>query len=152
MALMTYIHRASGNGFYALVEERDLSLTQVKALQVLDHADPDVSVKELADLLGLSLPAASRTVEGLLRRGYIERREDAEDRRVKRVRLSASGSELAVALIRERLAGLQEFTASLSERQRRRLSGALASLLERGDIAACRAPSTTASERTPARA
>ena len=143
VALMTYVHRTSGNGFYALVEELDLSFTQVKALHVLDNPDDVVSVKDLADLLGLSFPAASRTVEGLLRRGYLERREDAQDRRVKRVSLTPSGTRLVLKLNRERVAGLQEFATSLSERQRRRLSGALASLLEREEIAVCRAPRST---------
>jgi DNA-binding MarR family transcriptional regulator len=140
LALMTYIHRASGNGFYALVEELDVSFTQVKALHALDHPESVVSVKELADRLGLSFPAASRTVEGLLQRGYLERREDPNDRRVRRVRLTPSGTGLVLQLNRERAAGLREFAASLSERERRRLSGALTSLLEREEIAVCRAP------------
>ena len=33
------------------------------------------SVKELAGRLGLSLPAASRAVDGLIQRGYVTRRE-----------------------------------------------------------------------------
>jgi DNA-binding MarR family transcriptional regulator len=136
---MTYIHRASGNGFYALVEELDVSFTQVKALHVLDHPERIVSVKELADRLGLSFPAASRTVEGLLQRGYLERREDPDDRRV---------TELVLQLNRERAAGLREFAASLSERERRRLSGALSSLLEREEIAICRVPRPTTSAKT----
>ena len=148
MALMTYVHRASGNGFYALVEELDLSFTQVKALHALDHPDDVVSVKDLADLLGLSFPAASRTVESLLQRGYLQRREDAHDRRVKRVSLTPSGTDLVLQLNRERVAGLREFAASLSERQRRRLSGALASLLEREEIALCRAPRPSTSAKT----
>jgi DNA-binding MarR family transcriptional regulator len=148
LALMTYVQRASGNGFYALVHELDLSFTQVKALHVLDHPDDVASVKEVADLLGLSFPAASRTVESLLQRGYLERREDANDRRVKRVSLTPAGNDLVLKLNRERVTGLREFAASLSERERRRLSGALASLLEREEIAICRAPRPMTSTKT----
>ena len=43
-----------------------------------------VSVKELAEELGLSLPGASRAVDALLQRGLVERREDEHDRRMKR--------------------------------------------------------------------
>lgn len=137
MALMTYIHKRSGEGFFDLVEELDLSFTQIKALMVLEGRAEELSVKELSEFLALSLPATSRTVEGLLQRGYLRRREDAVDRRYKRVCLTPAGGELALALYRERLAGLAEFASSLSERERRRLSGALASLLARDEIAAC---------------
>ena len=39
----------------------------------------------------MSLPNASRTVDGLLQRGLVERREDEHDRRVKRVGAQREG-------------------------------------------------------------
>jgi DNA-binding MarR family transcriptional regulator len=134
---MTFLMKGSGQAFYALVGELDLSITQLKTLHILER-EGEVSVKELAEQLGLSLPAASRNVEGLLQRGYLERREDEHDRRMKRVRMTASGRELESRLHSERLAGLEELVATLSDRQRRHLSVAFGSLLEREDIAACR--------------
>ncbi len=136
--VMAHIFRRSGPQYYALVEELDLSITQIKALHFLESREHDASVRELAELLGLSVPATSRTVEALLRRDYLERREDEHDRRVKRVRLSPAGRGVTAALNDARLAGLEEFAGSLSERERTRLSGALVSLLAREDIAACR--------------
>jgi DNA-binding MarR family transcriptional regulator len=138
LAVMLYIQKHSGNDFYVLVEELDLTLTQLKALHALDLAAEEASVKELGEALGLSLPAASRTVEGLLRRGYLERREDDRDRRVKRVRLTPTGRDAVERLNRARLAGLESFASTLTEAQRTRLSGAIASLLERDEIRACR--------------
>jgi DNA-binding MarR family transcriptional regulator len=135
---MLYIHKHSGRDFYALVEELDLSLTQLKALHVLDLAAEETSVKELGEALGLSLPAASRTVDGLLRRGYLARREDANDRRIKRVELTPVGRDAVERLNRARLAGLETFASSLSGAERDRLSEAMASLLERDEIRACR--------------
>jgi len=149
MTLLTFLLRSSGQRFYALVDELDLSITQIKTLHILENHDDEVSLKELAELMGLSLPAASRNVEGLLRRGYVERREDDHDRRVKRIRMSEKGRAIAFELTRERLAGLEDIAATLSERQRRQLSGALASLLEREDIAACRAPTSDSPVRSP---
>jgi DNA-binding MarR family transcriptional regulator len=138
MTLLGFLLRSSGQRFYALVEELDLSITQIKTLHVLESLVDELSVNELAKLLGLSLPAASRNIEGLLRRGYVERREDDHDRRVKRVRLSESGGEVAMELHSQRLAELEDLAATFSDRQRRQLRDALASLLEREDIAACR--------------
>jgi DNA-binding MarR family transcriptional regulator len=137
LAVMLYIQKHSGRDFYVLVEELDLTLTQLKALHMLELAE-ESSVKELGEALGLSLPAASRTIDGLLRRGYVGRREDTEDRRVKRVYLTPAGLEAVGRLNNARLAGLETFAATLSETERDRLSGAIASLLEREEIRACR--------------
>jgi DNA-binding MarR family transcriptional regulator len=138
MAVMTYLLKGSGRAFDALVDELELSITQIKTLHVLEPQEGEASVKDLAEMLGLSLAAASRNVEGLLQRGYLERSEDEHDRRIKRVGLTAAGREIAARLHSERLAGLEELVATLSDRQRRQLSSALSSLLEREDIAACR--------------
>ena len=137
MAVFTHIQRVSTSGLYELVESLDLSLTQIKALHALD-AGPAPSVKELADQLGLSLPAASRAVESLLRKGLVTRTEDEHDRRIKRIALTSEGQEAAIALHRERLAGLRDFAASLTDPQRTRLHRALAGVLNREEIAACR--------------
>jgi DNA-binding MarR family transcriptional regulator len=133
-----YIQRSSWHELYALVEELDLTLTQLKVLQVLDVCDDEVSLKGLAEQVPLSLPAASRTVESLLRRGYVERREDQHDRRVKRVRITDDGRGVAMRLNSARLGGLEEFAATLSADERRALSDALSSIVARAEIRACR--------------
>ena len=51
------------------------------------------SVKEIAGHLGLSLPAASRAVDGLIQRDYVTRRESAEDRRSRLIALSDHGRD-----------------------------------------------------------
>ena len=90
-----------------------------------------MSVKELADRLGMSLPGASRTVDGLLRRGWLERREDPHDRRMKRVGITADGREVVERIETARLAGLEDYAASLTPEQRARLSSALSDLPHR---------------------
>ena len=75
----------STRSLYALLAELDLSMTQLKMLHVLVECEAEVSVKELAEELNMSLPNASRTIDGLLQRGLLERREDEHDRRIKRV-------------------------------------------------------------------
>ena len=65
-----------GVGAYAIFEELDLTLTQVKALTALS-AD-ELTVKDLAERLGLSLPGASRAVDALVERGLLGRREDPD--------------------------------------------------------------------------
>jgi DNA-binding MarR family transcriptional regulator len=55
--------------------------------------DGDHSLSELAGLLGMTLPGAGKIVDEMEERGYVERRPDASDRRVKRLRLSARGRD-----------------------------------------------------------
>ena len=113
---------------YALFSELDLSLTQMKALHMLDACAVELSVKELSERLAMSMPNASRLAESLQQRGWAERREDEHDRRVKRVRITGDGHEVVRRINAARLEGLESFTASLTDTQRRRLSGALGAL------------------------
>jgi len=78
LELWHHLMRGSSQQMYALIAELDVSITQMKTLHVLVDRGSEVSVKELSDRLGLSLPGASRMVDGLLRRGWLERREDWE--------------------------------------------------------------------------
>jgi DNA-binding MarR family transcriptional regulator len=113
---------------YAIFEELDLSLTQVKALVALSH--DELSVKELAERLGLSLPGASRAVDALVSRELLDRREDPDDRRQKRLRCTDSGLEALRRLDEARLAGLSALAATLPAGRCKRLSSALRPILD----------------------
>lgn len=125
------VFRESGQDYYSLVGELELTITQIKTLHWLDCHDRELSLKELSEALGLSLPTTSRNVEALLQRGLLERREDERDRRVRLVRIAASGREISTRLEEARLAGMERVAASLSELERRRLRTALAPLVAR---------------------
>jgi DNA-binding MarR family transcriptional regulator len=78
-------------------------------------------------------------VDDLVRRGFVVRNEDAEDRRMKRVRLTDSGGAVIRRLNAARLSGFESFTQTLSDTEREQLAQALATLLEqRPDLADCR--------------
>jgi DNA-binding MarR family transcriptional regulator len=117
------------NATYALIAELGLSLTQVKSLGLLDTCAASLSVGEVSERLGISVPAASRTIDGLLRKGWLERHEDEHDRRMKRVSLTAEGRDVAGRIARARMQGLEAFAGSLSDEQRARLQAALEELL-----------------------
>lgn len=119
---------SNGVATYAIFEELDLTLTQVKALTAL--SSDELTVKELAERLGLSLPGASRAVDALVDRDLIARREDSADRRMKRLRCTEAGRVSLQRLDEVRLAGLEQFTAKLPAGQAERLSAALRPILE----------------------
>jgi len=128
LALWRHATSAATVGAYAIFEELDLSLTQVKALIALSHGE--LSVKELAERLGLSMPGASRAADALVARALVDRREDPADRRQKRLRCSDAGGEALRRLDEARLAGLAAFAATLPAARCRRLSSALRPILD----------------------
>jgi MarR family 2-MHQ and catechol resistance regulon transcriptional repressor len=115
-------------------ERLDLSFTQFKALTAA--ADGEPTVKALAERLGLSLPGASRAVDQLARRGLLDRREDVDDRRCKRLSITDAGRELVHRLDDARRDALEAFAQGIDPAQRERLLAALAPVLEDLETAA----------------
>jgi DNA-binding MarR family transcriptional regulator len=130
--LVVWQHLAGGSVATTLtqIEELGLGLAQLKTLDALDTCDGAPTVKDLGERLGLSLPGMSRNVDGLLRRGLVERREDERDRRMKRIALTGEGRAIVTRVNRARLEGLEAFTASLPAEQCERLAAALAPITE----------------------
>jgi len=126
--LLVFWRHIGGRGnreFFALIEELDLSLPQMKLLDGIAAHEDEPSVKEISAQAGCSLPNASRTIDVLLRRGWLERREDEHDRRVRRVRLTPAGREVIERMNSVRRQHLAQFAAELSDEQRTRLFEAL---------------------------
>jgi len=72
---------------------RGVSVPQFRVLAFLGRTD-GASVSAAADRVGLSLPATSRLVDGLVDRGLIRREPSPEDRRRVVLRLTARGRDL----------------------------------------------------------
>jgi DNA-binding MarR family transcriptional regulator len=125
-----HLTRRSSADLFQVIADVDASFSQVKTLFLLEER-PELFVKDIATGLGLSLPAASRAVDGLLQRGYVTRRECAEDRRSRIVALSARGRVVVDRLVEARLAALEAFAADLSEAERTALHSALLPIVER---------------------
>jgi DNA-binding MarR family transcriptional regulator len=125
-----------GGEVLRVIDESGLTFVQMKALVDLQSADDEAdTVTALSEHLGVSVASASRAAEGMVRKKLVTRIEDANDRRVKRLALTAKGRRLADRIISARLASLEEFTSSLEADERRKLESALDALLERPEIA-----------------
>jgi DNA-binding MarR family transcriptional regulator len=127
LALWRSVMAGNGVGAYAIFEELDLTLTQVKALVALSAQE--LTVKELAERLGLSLPGASRAADALVARELVGRREGPHDRRMNRLRCTDSGAQALTRLDEARLAGLERFTATIAPADADLLSDALEPIL-----------------------
>src|SRR3954454_19854512 len=125
-----------GRDLIHLAHEFELSFSQMKALHSLANEPEAVSVKTLGEHLGLSLAAMSRAADELVQRGLVDRAEDPDDRRMKRLRLTKQGRALVQKMREVRMAGFQEFVVSLSPKERTLLTKALEPILARDDVVA----------------
>jgi DNA-binding MarR family transcriptional regulator len=137
-ALIVFLHKHCNSDLFEAMGALELSITQIKLLHHLEDADRELTLKEAAELVLISLPAASRTVDDLVRRGFVIRHEDADDRRCKRVSPTEAGRSVVRRLNAARLIGLETFVMTLTEDERAVLGAALSQLLRRPDLAACR--------------
>src|SRR4051812_34439835 len=80
-------------GFAAQLGDLRLGFTQLAALYVLADAGT-TTVADLADALNRSPSATSRLVDGLVRRNFVERRPESEDRRQRTLWLTQQGQAL----------------------------------------------------------
>ena len=111
-------------------QRSDLSVVQLRAISYLSRHS-DASLSELAEVVGLTLPATSRLVDGLVTRRLVSRGEAQGDRRKLTLHATAAGRAVLRG-VREsahgRLAGLLDgFPAADLDA----LSRALAALQER---------------------
>jgi DNA-binding MarR family transcriptional regulator len=130
-AFAKFLLHAGGRDFYAAVGELDLSISQIRILHLLTREMENASVKTLADAIGLSLPAVSRSIDALVHRALVTREENAEDRRLKTVRATGEAHELVDHLMELRLAGIAEFVSTLSDEERAGLAAALSPVVAR---------------------
>jgi DNA-binding MarR family transcriptional regulator len=137
-ALVVFLHKNCNPDLFEAIGAVELTLTQIKLLHHLEVQPHELTLKEAAEAVHVSLPAASRMVDDLVRRGFAQRREDEEDRRMKRVCLTDGGRTVIRRLNAARLNRLEQFTQTLTADERESLAQALAHLLERDDIADCR--------------
>ena len=129
---LRFLTQSAGNEFVQAVEDAGLSLTQLKAMHVLAGSDEQLSLNGLSERLGgLSLPTLSRAVDALVQRGYVRRAEDAADRRVKRLSLTAKGGRTIDRLIEIRVGEFETVLETLTDDERERLAHAIEPILER---------------------
>jgi DNA-binding MarR family transcriptional regulator len=109
-----------------------LSMPQFILLRALRHGP--LPAGQLAQRFGVSRPTITRTVDGLVKKGLVERRADAGDRRVAMISLTAAGRALHESteeLAEAYLSGLLE---RLPEGRVARIHAAVRDLMEALDV------------------
>jgi DNA-binding MarR family transcriptional regulator len=121
--------RRTGQDFKNFMGDSRLSFSQVNTLMRL-HFTGEADVTDIAEQLGISNAAASQLVDRLVKMSLLERREDPDDRRIKRLALSPAGHAQAEKLVNIRRSWMDKFTNSLTPDQRENISSALQTLTE----------------------
>lgn len=91
--LMSLIHRRSAGDTLAILNDAGLTMPQLVSLYVLSDMG-SASVGTIADCLRLSPAATSHLVDRLVKAGFVGRTEDPNDRRQKRLVITATGAAL----------------------------------------------------------
>ena len=131
MSLLTvHINRSTSPEMFRILGEQDLSFTQMKALFVVSEHE-QLTVKDVAAHLAMSDAAMSRSIDGLVQRGYVARHECPTDRRSRHIALLPSGRDVIDRLLAARSAALAAFADELSDAERTALHAALLPIAER---------------------
>jgi MarR family 2-MHQ and catechol resistance regulon transcriptional repressor len=102
----------------------DVSVTQCYALEALARTGPMRSLA-LAGLLRLDKSTITRVIDALVRKGYVERRPDAEDSRALSLRITRSGRALYEKINRQLVAQQAEVIADLDPEVRLAAAGVI---------------------------
>lgn len=128
--LMSLVIRRSACEMLATMSEAGLSMPQMVALSMLSHHGPH-SISALAAKLNLSLAATSHLVDRMVRQELVLRHEDADDRRHKRVAITAAGQALLERLVQARSRELAQSLAGLPPELRAQLEAVLGEVVAR---------------------
>ena len=112
----------------------ELTFPQWRALLVLGDNAEGARIGEVASRVGVTLPATSRLLRRLERRGLTTLAVDELDRRATRARLTERGRAVRASILAHRRAALREVAAALPDPGRLGLSSglrAIAAELER---------------------
>lgn len=105
----------------------EITLQQLRAFALI-YARGQVAINQVADALGIRPNVATGIVQRLVERGLIERREDPDDRRVRRLTITEQGLALIDELGAIVLAKSRERLERLSDEQLQQLRDILTAM------------------------
>ena len=109
----------------------DFSLPQLATILLLEE-EGELTIKQVAEVLGRSVSTTSRMLDQLVERGLVSRREDERDRRAKLVASTGRGQTLIATLEQRRAESQMAVMDYLTAEERAAVARAMALLAEAG--------------------
>ena len=109
----------------------DFSMPQLATILLLEE-DGELTIKQVAEVLGRSVSTTSRMLDQLVERGLVSRREDERDRRAKLVASTERGRALIATLEQRRAESQMAVIDYLSDEEQAEVGRAMALLAEAG--------------------
>lgn len=120
LELTTSIQRDLVPSLVRMHDEDDLRVLHSAVLHVLDRGQAP-TIKELATVIQRSVSRTSRITDQLVRRGLVARQEDSDDRRARRLTLTAEGKALLGRLQAVRVEAQMQLWQHLTVQEREAL-------------------------------
>lgn len=98
-----------------IVSEEQLSFSQMAALHIVDREN-SVNINDISQRLNLSVSATSRMIDELVKKEFIERKEDQQNRRSKTLTLTTSGRKFMNKLSIERIKIIEQAASSVADK------------------------------------
>lgn len=121
----------------------DMCLSDFGVLEVLLHKGP-LAVQEIGEKVLLTSGSMTAALDRLERRGLVERKEGAEDRRVRVVRLTVTGKSMIREAFEDHKRAMDLAVSGVSEDDRETLIGLLRQLGQGAERRLATQPSTDA--------
>lgn len=132
--LLAQLGHLAAERFATRVAELDLTPPQAGILRAI-AAEQGRSQQALADVLGLLPSRVVAFVDDLEQRGLVERRRNADDRRLYALHLTSAGGQLMRQIGEVAKAHEEEVTAGLTRDEKAQLRRLLATMAERAGLA-----------------
>ena len=105
-------------------QRANLSIPQFRSLRFI-QCNPDASLSDLANHLGLTLPSVSKLVDGLVKKGLVNRQESSTDRRRLTLLLTHSGESIINSARANAQVNIAKILSNLSTEELSTIHGAL---------------------------
>jgi len=122
--------RRSARDFKRFMSETGLSFSQISILMRLYHHGGQGGITEIGEHLGVTKAAASQNVDRLVQLGFIERTEDLNDRRIKKLALTSKGQALILSGVTARGQWVEGLTKALNAEEQEMIISALTLLTD----------------------
>jgi len=124
-----FMHQ-SMRGHMHFSREKGLSRSMLGTLFLLNHRDK-VRVTDLSEHLGVSSAAASQMLERLVDEGWIQRAEDPNDRRMKKITLTEKGCTVLSESIDARMGWIEDLAANFTADEEEHIASAMQLLIDK---------------------